>query len=168
MHAHASGTEPSPPRIDGPAGAPLLVMHADLSCPDCALVMRRLEGIPLRIDLRHFVLRSRGVPALRAALAAEAAARQGAFWPLARRLLADQGRQELPDLWAHAAALELDVGAFTHAMGEQMGLSRIRAETTAAVRGGAAVVPGLFGSASVALHLASHGYEGPVVTPAEA
>lgn len=127
--------------------------------------MRRLAGIPLRIDLRHFVLRSRGTPALRAALAAEAAALQGAFWPFARRLLAEQGRQELPDLWEHCVALGLDPEALAAAMRAEQGIARIRRETTAAVRGGAAAVPGLFGDRELTAHLQAHGYAGPAPAP---
>lgn len=127
--------------------------------------MRRLEGIPLRLDLRHLVLRSRGAPALRAALAAEAAALQGAFWPMARRLLAFQGRQEHPDLWEHCAVLGLDPGQLAQAMREEQGILRIRRETTAAVRGGASSVPGLFAASGVGEYLAAHGYEGPAPGP---
>lgn len=149
------------PRIDGPADAPLLVMHADLSCPDCALVMRRLEPIPLRIDLRHFVLRSRGVPARRAAEAAEAAGEQGAFWPFARALLARQGHQELPDLWALAEQLGLDVERFEADRRSGVGAERIAAETRAALGAGATGVPALLGDAAVAARLAEHGFDGP-------
>lgn len=138
-------------------------MHADLSCPDCALVMRRLEPIPLRIDLRHFVLRSRGVPARRAAEAAEAAGLQGAFWPFARALLQRQGRQELPDLWALAESLALDVDRFEADRRASVGADRIAAETTAALRAGATGVPALIGDADLASYLAEQGFDGPPV-----
>ena len=154
------------PRIDGPAGAPLLVMHADLSCPDCALVMRRLDGIPLRIDLRHFVLRSRGVPARRAAEAAEAAGEQGAFWPFARALLARQGRQELPDLWALAKTLGLDVERFEAARKAAVGTDRIAAETRGALEAGATVVPALFAGPDAAAVLTAHAFDTVTILPA--
>ena len=154
------------PRIEGPAGARLLVMHADLSCPDCALVMRRLDGIPLRIDLRHFVLRSRGVPARRAAEAAEAAARQGAFWPFARALLARQGHQELPDLWALAESLALDVEKFEADRQAAVGADRIAAETRSALEAGATVVPALFAGVDAAATLSAHAFDAVAVLPA--
>ena len=44
-----------------------------------------------------------------AAEAAEAAAAQGAFWPMHDRMLGDQSRLTFPDLQAHAAELGLDV-----------------------------------------------------------
>ncbi|MEH3054688.1 MAG: DsbA family protein [Patulibacter minatonensis] len=168
VHRHASPTGDDAPRIDGPADAPLLVVHADLSCPDCAVVMARLGPIPLRIDLRHFVLRSRGVPARRAAIAAEAAALQDAFWPFARALLARQGRQELPDLWALADELGLDVDRFEGDRRAGAGADRIARDTRAALDAGATGVPALFGTDAVAEHLAEHGYVGPaIVTTAD-
>ncbi|MBO9531795.1 MAG: DsbA family protein [Solirubrobacteraceae bacterium] len=128
--------------------------------------MHRLEPIPLRVDLRHFVLRARGVPARRAAQAAEAAAAQGAFWPFARALLARQGRQELPDLWALAESLGLDVARFDADRQAGIGDARIVAETSAALQGGATGVPALFGAAEAIAVLGAHGFEGPdVVIP---
>lgn len=123
--------------------------------------MHRLAPIPLRIDLRHFVLRSRGVPARRAAEAAEAAALQGAFWPFARALLARQGHQELPDLWALAESLGLDVERFEADRRRGVGDARIRRETSAALQAGATGVPALIGDASLGAYLAEHGFEGP-------
>lgn len=140
-------------------------MHADLSCPDCALVMRRLEGIPVRIDLRHFVLRSRGVPARRAAVAAEAAGAQGAFWPFARALLAQQGRQELPDLWALAASLGLDTERFETDRKADAGSERIAAETRGALEAGATVVPALFAAPGAAALLSAGGFDAAPVLP---
>lgn len=158
----APGVAEHTPRIEGPDGAPLVVMHADLSCPDCALALRRLTALELRIDLRHFVLRARGVPARRAALAAEAAACQDAFWPVARALLEDQGRQELPDLWALAERLGLDVARFDADRAAEVGAERIASETKAALRGGAAEVPAIFADAPTADFLAQSGYDGQV------
>ena len=125
--------------------------------------MHRLEPIPLRIDLRHFVLRSRGIPAKRAAVAAEAAGLQGAFWPFARALLARQGHQELPDLWALAESLGLDLDRFEADRRAEVGADRIAAETRGALQAGATGVPGLFGGAETAALLAAHGFEGPEI-----
>jgi len=150
-------------RIDGPAGAALLIVHADLSCPDCALVMERLRRIPIRIDLRHFVLRSRGIPARRAAEAAEAAALQHAFVPFAHALLERQGHHELPDLWALARRLHLDVDRFESDRRVQSENPRIADETQAALRAGAVGVPALFGDAAVQRVLQAHGFDGPAL-----
>lgn len=154
--------DPLRPRIAGPTGAPLITVHADLSCPDCALVMERLSQVEVQIDLRHFVLRSRGEPAMRAAMAAEAAGLQGAFWPFARGLLTDQGRQDPPHLWALAESLGLDVARFDADRRSETLKPRIAQETRAAMVGGATGVPAVFADASVAEYLRQSGYDGEV------
>ncbi len=154
--------EPPEPRIEGPTGAPLITVHADLSCPDCATVMDRLWQVEIRIDLRHFVLRSRGEPAIRAAMAAEAAGLQGAFWPFARGLLTDQGRQDPPHLWALAESLGLDVAQFDVDRRSESLKPRIAQETRAAMVGGATGVPVVFAEPPVADYLRQSGYDGEV------
>lgn len=151
-------------RIDGPATAPLIVVHADLSCPDCALAMYRLAKVEIRIDLRHFVLRSRGEPARRAAHAVEAADLQGAFWPFARGLLADQGRQDPPHLWALAESFGLDVDRFEADRRAESAKDRIALETRTALRHGATVVPAVFADHTTADYLRQSGYDGVVRT----
>ncbi|MDO9355035.1 MAG: DsbA family protein [Solirubrobacteraceae bacterium] len=150
------------PRIDGPAGAPLITVHADLSCPDCAVALDRLSRIEVRIDLRHFVLRSRGEPALRAATAAEAAGLQGAFWPFARGLLRDQGRQDPPHLWALAESLGLDIARFDADRRSEAVKPRIARETRQAITGGAAGIPAVFADRGIADYLARSGYDADV------
>lgn len=162
MDSHAGATGAAEPRIDGPADAPLIVVHADLSCPDCALAMHKLAKFPVRIDLRHFVVKARGEPARRAALAAEAAAVQGAFWPFARGLLADQGRQDPPHLWALAESLGLDVDRFEQDRRAETGHERVALESKAALRGGATGIPAIFADTAAAEYLRQSGYDADV------
>ncbi len=150
------------PRIDGPADAPLVTVHADLSCPDCALAVHRLTQARVRIDLRHFVVRARGEPARRAALAAEAAAVQGAFWPFARGLMNDLGRHDPPHLWALAESLGLDVDRFERDRRAETGQERIALETRAALTGGAAGIPAVFADTAAADYLRLSGYDADV------
>ncbi|MDQ8043877.1 MAG: DsbA family protein [Patulibacter sp.] len=156
--AHAGGE----PRIEGADGAPVVIVHADFSCPDCALALHRLAGLEIRIDLRHFVLRSRGEPAARAAHAAEAAGAQGAFWPFARGLLADQGRQDPPHLWALAQSLGLDVDRFDADRRAESASERIARETRQAITGGAVGVPAVFADPPTADFLVRSGYDADV------
>ncbi len=104
VDAHVVDTSAGGPRIAGPDDAAPRDARRSL-VPDCALVMRRLEERSAADRSPPSSCRSRGVPARRAAEAAEAADQQGAFWPFARALLARQGHQELPDLWALAETL---------------------------------------------------------------
>ena len=89
----------------GEAGAPLLVVYADFTCPHCALAARPpARRAASGVAFRHFALRARHPRALALARASEAAARQGAFWAMHDALYADQGRIDDPHLWARVRA----------------------------------------------------------------
>jgi protein-disulfide isomerase len=89
-------------------------MYGDFQCPYCtaaqpmlARVRERLGG-RLRFVFRHFPIVERHPDALRAAEASEAAAAQGAFWPMHDRLFAARGELEERSLVAYASELGLD------------------------------------------------------------
>src|SRR5271154_237098 len=96
----------------GPLDAPVVVMYADFTCAQCALAHVRLQALPIRRVFRHFALRSRHPRSMALACAAEAAGRQGAFWPMHDSLFADQGHIDDPHLWARAEAMGLDLDRF--------------------------------------------------------
>ncbi|HEX5894192.1 MAG TPA: DsbA family protein, partial [Solirubrobacterales bacterium] len=96
-------TELTPPlsaedHVEGPDRAPLeLVMYGDFQCPYCAAaypivsrVRARLSG-RLLFAFRHFPLRETHPDAQRAAESSEAAAAQGAFWPMHDRIYESRG-----------------------------------------------------------------------------
>ena len=93
--------------VDGPPDAPLeLVMYGDFQCPFCSAaqpilrrVRERLDG-RLRFAFRHFPLTDVHPDAQRAAEASEAAAAQGAFWPMHDALYAAGGALGLDVLLA--------------------------------------------------------------------
>ena len=89
-----------------------MIVYGDYECPFCAAFDARLPSS--RCGSASATSRSaRSHPrAHAAACAAEAAARQGAFWPMHDALFADQGRLEDPHLWARAERLGLDVERF--------------------------------------------------------
>src|ERR1700752_5304172 len=81
----------------GPSHAPVtLVEYGDFQCPNCKqaapTLKRLLECHPGRVRLvwRNFHLEGGFPHALDAALAAEAAAGQGKFWPMHDQLFANQ------------------------------------------------------------------------------
>jgi protein-disulfide isomerase len=100
--------------VDGPDDAPLeLVMYGDFQCPYCVAAQSIIRRVRERLDGRlRFAFRHMPLPvhpdAENAAQAAEAAAVQGAFWPMHDELYAARGRLSLDDLAAHAAAIGLD------------------------------------------------------------
>jgi protein-disulfide isomerase len=112
-------TTPLGPRdhVEGADDAPLeLVMYGDFQCPFCTAaqpilrrVRDRLAG-RLRFAFRHFPLEEVHPDARRAAEASEAAAAQGAFWPMHDALYGNRGRLGLEDVIALARGLGLDDG----------------------------------------------------------
>jgi Na+/H+ antiporter NhaA len=110
--------DPARDHVLGPVDAPLtLVEYLDYECPFCARVsgvgdeLREHFGDRLRYVTRHLPLPVHPHAEL-AALAAEAAARQGRFWEMHVVLFAHQDELELEDLAGYAADLHLDVEQF--------------------------------------------------------
>jgi len=120
-----------------------VLVYSDYECPYCAAVDLRLHALELRVVHRHFPVRSKHPRAWAAAAAAEAAALQGAFWPMHDALFADQGRLEDPHLWARAEALGLDVERFDAERRSEAVLARIKADFSGGVRAGVASTPTL-------------------------
>jgi protein-disulfide isomerase len=122
----------------------LVVVYGDYECPYCAAFDARLNALDLRVCFRHFPVRSSHPRAWPAACAAEAAALQGAFWPMHDSLFADPGRLEDPHLWARAEALGLDVERFDADRRSPDVAARVKASFRAGVRAGVATTPTAF------------------------
>jgi protein-disulfide isomerase len=140
---------PPPPlrpddHVRGPGDAPLLVMYADFTCPRCAVAHVRLQGAPVRLAFRHLALKAKHRRAIALARAAEAAARQDAFWAFHDGLYADQGRQDDPHLWALAERLGLDLERFEADRRDEAIAQRVERDTREALRAGAMHTPTLF------------------------
>lgn len=121
-----------------------MIVYADFQCPYCAAVDARLRHLPVRVVFRHFPVRTVHPRAPAAAHAAEAAACQGAFWPMHDALFDDQGRLDDPHLWARARSLGLDVDAFEADRRSPGVRTRVRADFRAGIRAGVAATPTLF------------------------
>ena len=128
----------------GPVDGRLVIVYADFQCPYCAVVDSRLRDGALRVVFRHFPVRTVHPRATAAACAAEAAALQGAFWPMHDALFDDQGRLDDPHLWARARALGLDVDAFEAARRSPEVRARVRTDFRSGIRAGVAATPTLF------------------------
>jgi protein-disulfide isomerase len=124
------------------------VVYGDYECPYCAALDARLASAPLRVAFRHFPVRASHPRALAAACAAEAAARQGAFWAMHDALFAGQARLEDPHLWARAEALGLDLERFDADRRSPEVADRVRASLRAGMRAGVATTPTLFAERS--------------------
>lgn len=135
----------------GPADAPAtLVEYADFACPFCQRAYPVIErvlavlGGRVRFVHRHFPVESRHPRALAAALAAEAAGRQGRFWEMHRRLWEARGALSDADLERYAEELGLDLARFRGDLADPALAARIRQERLLGVRSGANGTPTLF------------------------
>ena len=91
-----------------------------------------------------FALKAKHQRAVALAQAAEAAARQGAFWAFHDALYADQGRIDDPHLWAHCETLGLDLERFQVDRRDAAIAERVRRDVRDALRAGATTTPTLF------------------------
>jgi Na+/H+ antiporter NhaA len=136
--------------IRGPAGAPVtLVEYGDFECPYCGqaepVVRELLAGFgDLRYVWRHLPLSDVHPRAQLAAEASEAAAAQGAFWPMHDILLDHQAKLGPEDLVRFAGQLGLDVERFTRELRAHTWRDRVAADVESADLSGVAGTPSFF------------------------
>ena len=136
---------------DGPDGAELeLVMYGDFQCPYCAAaypivtrVRQRLQD-RLLFAFRHFPLRDVHPDAQRAAEASEAAAAQGAFWPMHDRIYESRGALGAGDLVAHAVELGLDAERVRGELTDGTHASRVQRDLDSGLSSGVMATPTFF------------------------
>ncbi len=136
--------------IRGPADAAVtLVEYGDLECPYCGQaegVIRELlaDFGDLRYVWRHLPLTDVHPRAQLAAEASEAAAAQGAFWPMHDLLLEHQDELAPKDLMRYAEGLGLDVNSFTEDLRNHRWGERVAADIESADVSGVAGTPSFF------------------------
>jgi protein-disulfide isomerase len=137
--------------VEGPERAELeLVMYGDFQCPYCAAaypivnrVRDRLHG-RLLFAYRHFPLRDVHPDAQRAAEASEAAAAQGAFWPMHNRLFESRGALAEADLVDHARELGLDGDRVATELASGTHADRVQRDFESGLASGVMGTPGFF------------------------
>ena len=135
----------------GNPDAPVTVLeYADFECPFCgdafAVVeeIRRRLGDRLRFVFRHFPVPAIHPNARRAAEAAEAAAAQGAFWPMHDLLYGRQPSLAEPDLVRYAAELGLEAERFGRELRERAHAERVAEDLRSGERSGVQGTPTFF------------------------
>jgi protein-disulfide isomerase len=138
-------------RDRGPADAPTtLVVYGNYSCLHCrrayaALAeLAREAGDDLRVVYRHFARATDFPDAERAAEAACAAAEQGRFREMHRRLATGAPFFDEAALVGQAASLGLDVERFAAALRDGRYRERLRDEHDAGARAGVVATPSFF------------------------
>jgi protein-disulfide isomerase len=135
--------------LGNPDAPVTLLEYGDYECPYCAAaapVLRQVvteSGGRVRLIFRNFPLPSVHPFALTAALAAEAAGEQGAFWPMHELIFARQDRLDDAALRAYADEVGIDgsrvVGAAAQVFGD-----KVEADFAAGLEAGVGGTPTVF------------------------
>jgi protein-disulfide isomerase len=137
--------------VAGPETADVtLIVYCDFACPYCGRaypIIKRLQarlGARLRFAFRHFPLIHKHPLALQAAEAAEAAGRQGQFWPMHDLLFEHQDALAKEDLAGYAESLDLDIGRFERELRERVHEKRVDRDVQSGRRSGVTGTPTFF------------------------
>jgi Na+/H+ antiporter NhaA len=142
--------DPERDHIRGPTDAPVTVLeYGDFECPYCGQaepVLRELmqEFGEVRYVWRHLPLNDVHPRAQEAAEASEAAAEQGAFWPMHDLLLDHQDALLDEDLIGYARQLGLDVDRFEESYRTRAGAARVAEDVDSADLSGVSGTPTFF------------------------
>jgi protein-disulfide isomerase len=128
---------------------PVLVLFGDYEDPDSAAAFRAVEALHERWAGFTYVWRQLPLGELHphangAALAAEGAAAQDAFWAYHHVLLARQESLAVPDLLNYAGQIGLDVGMLMEDMREGRHAERVLDDVRSAVGSGVRGTPAIF------------------------
>jgi Na+/H+ antiporter NhaA len=127
----AIAVDPGRDHVRGPTTSPVtLVEYGDFECPFCGQaepVVRELltEHGDLRYVWRHLPLVDVHPRARAAALASEAAAAQGGFWPMHDLLLDHQSDLRPADLLRYAEEIGMDLDRFRQDLGGRTGADHV-------------------------------------------
>ncbi|BCJ28646.1 Na+/H+ antiporter NhaA [Actinocatenispora sera] len=125
-----------------------VVEYGDFECPYCGqaepAMREALQRTDVRFVWRHLPLSDVHPHAQLAAEAAEAAAAQGAFWPMHDLLLARRDRLRMTDLLDYADELGLDRARFADDLNHHVHWARIAQDIESADLSGVAGTPTFF------------------------
>ncbi len=135
----------------GPVSAPVTIAEfSEFQCPFCLKVtptVKRIEEVykdKVRVVWKHLPLTSIHKDAMNAALASEAAAKQGKFWEYHDKLFGNQQKLDVESLKQYARDLQLDLKRFESDMSNPEARKRIDADISEAGALGVTGTPGLF------------------------
>ncbi|MFN3198100.1 MAG: DsbA family protein [Bradymonadia bacterium] len=134
----------------GPADAQVTIVEfSEFQCPFCSRVnptMAKIQqeyGDKVRIVFKHNPLPFHK-DAFPAALASEAAGKQGKFWEMHDKLFANQKALKADNLNAYATELGLDMGKFKADMADKTLEAKVKADMALAQQIGARGTPNMF------------------------
>jgi len=126
----------------------VIVEYADFECAHCRAASTVVEQLAkkrsdVQVVFKHFPLSFHAM-AKKAAIAAEAAGRQGKFWPMHDALFATQDVLSDDLILGHAKALGLDVARFTKDIADPALAQRVDASRAEGVSFGIEATPAFF------------------------
>jgi protein-disulfide isomerase len=135
--------------VRGPSGGGHLVVYGDFECPYTGASVQEIgrlleRGVDFQVVFRHFPLREIHPHAQAAAVASEAAARQGRFWEMHDILFRNQLRLEPGDLQRFAERLDLDIERFESDLLDPAVMARVQRDVDSGLRSGVDGTPSLF------------------------
>lgn len=137
--------------IEGNIEAPItLVEYGDYQCPHCGRaypIVKRIQeemGDTMRFVFRDFPLEKAHPQALAAAVASEAAGKQGKFWEMHDMLFENQKRLHHSGLVEYATALGLDIARFEQDLNDAAIAERVKDEFYSGMRSGVNATPTFF------------------------
>lgn len=136
--------------LGNPRCSVTLLEYGDYECPYCGRAHVEIQrlladvGDQILFSFRNFPLSEIHPHALSAALAAEAAARQGRFWAMHDLLLENQRGLDHEKLLGFAETLGLDVAEFTRDMESAELSARVQEDFMSGVRSGVNGTPTFF------------------------
>ena len=142
--------DPERDHIRGSLDAPVTVVeYGDFECPYCGRAEPQVRELlrdfaDVRYVWRHLPLSDVHPNAQLAAEASEAAAAQGAFWPMHDQLLEHQDALQTADVERYAVQLGLDVARFTHHLDRHAAAQRIAEDVEGADLSGVSGTPTFF------------------------
>ncbi len=135
----------------GEENAPVtLVQYGDFECPYCGQAypiikeLQKLEKNSLLFIFRNFPLSQVHPHSIHAALAAEAAAKQGKFWEMHDMLYENQQALEDHDLLMYAKELGLDINKFEEDIKSETIEKRVEDDFMSGIRSGVNGTPTFF------------------------
>lgn len=137
------------PTVGSPDARYTLVEFADFQCPHCRTAFGQLVAFAKRrpdvkLVYRYYPLPSFGEPSVLAARAAEAAHRQGKFWPMAALLYENQRNLDPATIDGLARQAGLDMARFEQDLKDPAVASVIKADKQAGAAAGVRGTPALY------------------------
>jgi protein-disulfide isomerase len=137
--------------IQGNPDAPIeLLEYGDYQCPFCGRaypIIKKLQremGDKLKFVFRNFPLTNAHPQAMLAAMASEAAALQGKFWPMHDILFEHQRRLTKPAIMGYAEELSLNIIKFESDIEDGEIQKAVELQFYGGMRSGVNATPGLF------------------------